>query len=380
MGFAMNRTESMRDHPWIDPENDPADPRLRFAKAMVELQQEGHCVDFSSGKPFVMDRDEPFLSNKGSLLSFQTGGTSGRPSQVIHSLDNLFHAVKGLQEKIGSDPISSVCCLPLHHLGGWMQVHRAMKTQGTVFFCSYHDLVRDTFALKLKGRWLSLVPTQLHKLIKTAQALENLRSARGIFVGGAGITPRLSALCRQEELPVWPTYGMTETAGMVTLLSSDEFLQGREGVGQVLSHAKLSLTGQDGKIGVECQSLCVSKPPRQFYAGECLQTEDYGEVDDDGYWRISGRADRIIVSGGENLDPEIAERAIMETGLVDECVVVGIKNEEWGQLARAYLTPASVNLSEVRRLAKSLLPGAGYPKEWIATDKLPLTEMGKTKS
>ena len=80
------------------------------------------------------------------------------------------------------------------------------------------------------------------------------------------------------------------------------------------------------------------------------------------------------------MDPEIAERAIMETGLVDECVVVGIKNEEWGQLARAYLTPASVNLSEVRRLAKSLLPGAGYPKEWIATDKLPLTEMGKTKS
>ena len=130
---------------------------------------------------------------------------------------------------------------------------------------------------------------------------------------------------------------------------------------------------------MECQSLCISKPPRQFLAGECLQTEDYGEVDDDGYWRISGRADRIIVSGGENLDPEIAERAIMETGLVDECVVVGIKNEEWGQLARAYLTPSSVNLSEVKRLAKSLLPGACYPKEWIATDKLPLTEMGKTK-
>ena len=76
MAFAMNRTESMYDHPWIDPENDPADPSLLFAKSMVALLQEGNCVDFSSGKPFVMDRDEPFLSNKGSLLSFQTGGTS----------------------------------------------------------------------------------------------------------------------------------------------------------------------------------------------------------------------------------------------------------------------------------------------------------------
>ena len=84
----------MRDHLWIDPENDPSNPGLLFAKAMVELLQEGHCVDFSSGKPFVMDRDEPFLSNKGPLLSFQTGGTSGKPSQVIHSLENLFYHTK----------------------------------------------------------------------------------------------------------------------------------------------------------------------------------------------------------------------------------------------------------------------------------------------
>ena len=261
-----------------------------------------------------------------------------------------------------------------------MQVHRAIQTSGSVFFCSYHDLAVDTFARKLEDRWLSLVPTQLYKLVKSTQALANLRNARGIFVGGAAISPRLSALCRQEELPIWPTYGMTETAGMVTLLSSEEFFDGREGVGQILPHFELSLGGKDGKIRIKCKSLCLAKPPRRFHPGEWLQTEDYGEFNDEGYWTVSGRGDRIIVSGGENLDPTIAERAIMGTGLVDECVVVGIKDERWGQLARAYLTPSCVNLVEVQKLAKRLLPEANYPKEWIVTDKLPLTEMGKPKN
>ena len=70
----------------------------------------------------------------------------------------------------------------------------------------------------------------------------------------------------------------------------------------------------------------------------------------------------------------------MDTGLVDECVVVGIKDEHWGQLARAYITPSCVNLHEVQKLAKKLLPRVNYPKEWTVTDELPLTEMGKAKN
>lgn len=376
----MRRRDFIRGHSWIDPENDPKEPKLVFAKEMVEMLQGDRSVDFALGKPLHIAENDSLTSTEGPLLAFQTGGSSGKPAQVIHSAGNLRHAVTGLQGRIGPDPISSVCCLPLHHLGGWMQVHRAMETSGSVFFCSYHDLAADMFSRKLHGRWLSLVPTQLHKLVKSTQALANLRVARGIFVGGSAISPRLAALCREEELPIWPTYGMTETAGMVTLLSSEEFLCGREGVGQVLPHAELSLAGNDRKIGVKCESLCLAKPPRRFHAGECLQTEDYGEFNPEGYWTVSGRGDRIIVSGGENLDPSVAERAILDTGLVDECIVVGIKDEYWGQLARAYITPSCVKLGEVQKMAKKLLPSVNYPKQWIATDELPLTEMGKAKN
>ena len=376
----MTRNDSIRGHHWIDPENDPREPKLVLALKMVEMLRDDRSVDFATGKPLGIAEDDSFSSSEGSLLAFQTGGSSGKPARVIHSANNLLHAEAGLRERIGLDPISSVCCLPLNHLGGWMQVFRAMESSGSVFFCSYHDIAVNTFARKLQGRWLSLVPTQLHKLVKSTQALANLRTARGIFVGGSAISPRLTALCREEDLPIWPTYGMTETAGMVTLLSAEEFLGGTEGVGQALPHAELSLAGNDGKIRVKCQSLCVAKPPTRFHPGEWLQTEDYGEFDAEGYWTVLGRADRIIVSGGENLDPTVAERAILETGLVDECIVIGIKDEHWGQLARAYVTPSCVNLFEVQKLAKRLLPRANYPKEWIATDELPLSEMGKAKN
>ena len=222
-----------------------------------------------------------------------------KASRVIHSTDTLSRAVEGLQSIIGFDPISSVCCLPLHHLGGWMQVHRAVRTSGSVFFCSYRDLECDRLTLKLENRWLSLVPTQLFHLLKSPQALKNLRKTKGIFVGGAAMSAKLSDLCRKENLPVWPTYGMSETAGMITLLSADEFLNGQEGVGKALPHADLRLSDDRSRISVRAKSLCLAKPPDIFGSGDSFQTEDYGEVDRSGYWKVLGRGDRVIVTGGE---------------------------------------------------------------------------------
>ena len=203
------------------------------------------CLDLSG-----LPNDLSGLPN-AQLLSFDTGGSSGKASRVIHSTDTLSRAVEGLQSKIGLDPISSVCCLPLHHLGGWMQVHRAVRTPGSVFFCSYRDLGSERLSPKIEDRWLSLVPTQLFHLLKSPQALKNLRKARGIFVGGAAMSPKLSDLCRKENLPVWPTYGMSETAGMITLLSADEFLNGQEEWGKLflMPICVCRMTGAEYRFG-----------------------------------------------------------------------------------------------------------------------------------
>jgi O-succinylbenzoic acid--CoA ligase len=377
MVILMTERYPIRSDLWLDPDNDPNDARLLFAKKTLGLFEDISAVDFTRGKPMDLSGMVfPDLSS-AQLLAFDTGGTSGKTTQVIHSTDTLDRAVEGLQAKIGPKPISSVCCLPLHHLGGWMQVHRAIRTSGSVFFCSYRDLGEERLGSKLKDRWLSLVPTQLFHLLKSPQAVKNLRKAKGIFVGGAAMSAKLTALCRKETLPVWPTYGMSETAGMITLLSADEFLNGREGVGKVLPHADLCLPADRSRISVAAKSLCLAKPPDAFGLGDSFQTEDYGEVDRLGYWKLLGRGDRVIVTGGEKVDPGFVEKIILDTGLVEQCLIMGIKDEKWGQRVIAYLSPSAADLSSIKDIVRETVSGANYPKEWILTDELPLSEMGK---
>ena len=229
---------------------------------------------------------------------------------------------------------------------------------GSVFFCSYRDLECDRLTLKLENRWLSLVPTQLFHLLKSPQALKNLRKAKGIFVGGAAMSAKLSDLCRKENLPVWPTYGMSETAGMITLLPADEFLNGREGVGKALPHADLCVSDDGCRISVRAKSLCLAKPPDIFGPGYSFQTEDYGEVDGMGYWKVLGRGDRVIVTGGENVNPDFVEKAILKTGLVEQCLVVGAKDEQWGQMVTAYLSPSCIDLTKVKELVREAVAGS----------------------
>ena len=373
----MSDRYPLRSSLWIDSDNDPSEPRLLFAKRVLGYFRDVQAVDVTRGKPIDLSGLDLSGLPNAQLLSFDTGGSSGKASRVIHSTDTLSRAVEGLQSKIGMDPISSVCCLPLHHLGGWMQVHRAVRTSGSVFFCSYRDLGSEKLSPKLEDRWLSLVPTQLFHLLKSPQALKNLRKARGIFVGGAAMSPKLSDLCRKENLPVWPTYGMSETAGMITLLSADEFLNGQEGVGKALPHADLCLSDDRSRISVRAKSLCLAKPPDIFGSGDSFQTEDYGEVDRSGYWKVLGRGDRVIVTGGEKVNPDFVEKAILKTGLVEQCLVMGPKDEQWGQRVTAYLSPSGVDLIRIKELVREVVSGANYPKEWILADELPLSEMGK---
>ena len=365
---------------WIDSDNDPNEPRLLLAKNVLGFFQDFQVVDFTKGKPISFpDLKVPGLT-AAQLLAFDTGGSSGKTSQVIHSLATLNRALEGLQSRIGLEPISSVCCLPLNHLGGWMQVHRAIGTSGCVFFSSYRDLGEEHLGIKLKGRWLSLVPTQLFHLLKSPQAIGNLRKAKGIFVGGASMSPNLISLCRKEDLPIWPTYGMSETAGMVTLLSADEFLNGQEGVGKALPHANLRLEGEKNTICIKSKSLCLAKTPDVFCSGYSLETQDFGQVDQFGYWKVLGRGDRTIVTGGVKVDAVFVEKEILKTGFVEQCLVMGTKDEQWGQRVTAYLSPSSVNLNSIENLVRETLSGANYPKKWILTDKLPLSEMGKPMS
>jgi len=345
---------------------------IKYAKGVLDLLKKGFSVQF--------DQDEAVQcgeSGEEVCLNFLSGGTSGQPEFVEHNHGTLQSAVGGLASRIGDQAMNSICCLPLWHVGGWMQLERAWSTGGKVYFCDYRDLENPKVAAKVSGNLISLVPAQLHELMKSPTAITALSEARGIFVGGAGMNSHLVDVSRSLNLPVCPCYGSSETAGMITLLESSSFLVGINGVGPCLPHAEVRLSEKNQQVLIKSSSLCIRRGKRTFATNEWLQTPDFGKIDPSGNLIIEGRLDRLINTGGEKVDPTRIETILHSTGLIENCLVYGVSDQKWGQRVVACITPADVNLKYLKQEVKKKLLGPMMPKEWIKTDKIPMSEMGK---
>lgn len=323
----------------------------------------------------------PTGEEKAGYLYVATGGTSGKPRFARHTRDTMRAAALGLAEALGGGPLSSWCCLPARHVGGWMQVVRAAETGGDVAFGEYRDLANSAKAPEVEGRLLSLVPTQLMRLLASELAVKRLRACRMLFVGGGPMSPVLKTRAREARLPVAPTYGMTETAGMVTLMKPEDFLAGEEGVGDALPHAELRREEETGRVLLRAKSLfrgyLGEKLSRAPVPGDWWATSDAGTVSPQGRWHILGRLDRVANTGGEKVNLEEVEAAARETGPVRECLALGLSDEEWGERLTLFCVAPGLSVEELKRALSKKLSGPRLPKEVLVVDALPLSEMGK---
>ncbi|MGA1283467.1 MAG: AMP-binding protein, partial [Prochlorothrix sp.] len=180
-----------------------------------------------------------------------TGGSSGQLRFVVHTLATLGAAVWGLQRSALIPPpgqIHSFCTLPFHHVSGLMQGLRSWGTGGQMITLPFRSLEQSlaqgggTLAQWPIDRLpfcLSLVPTQLQRLLDLPGSAPWLAQFAVIFLGGAPPWPSLLDRARALGLPLAPTYGMTETAAMVTVLAPADFGRGRSGCGPALPHVRL---------------------------------------------------------------------------------------------------------------------------------------------
>jgi O-succinylbenzoic acid--CoA ligase len=258
-----------------------------------------------------------------------------------------------------------------------MQVVRAIQTNGDVVFGNYRDLSDPQKDINLTGRLISLVPTQLHRLISSDLAVSRLRRSRLILLGGAPLREELAEVVRSVRLPVAPTYGMTESAGAVTLLAADRFLSGENSVGAVLPHTNLRLDEETGTLSIHAKSMCIGYENLNFSSGEWFETSDLAEQTAQGNWRILGRLDRIVNTGGEKVNPVEVENAVIETTLAAGCLTLGIPNPDWGERLVAFCTPSTTDVIRLEKTLQTKLTGAAIPKLIVPVDELPINEMGK---
>ena len=273
-------------------------------KTLMDAKKIFHLLrnDFSVKMKASGVTEARFIKKSGSIV-FETSGTTGLPKKRVHNFENFQAATRRLSLFLNSSsPIDTISCLPIHHIGGWMQVMRPWFTGGTVIFMHYRDF-KTGFSKELTNRFVSLVPAQLHELIGSSSACDNLRRCRGIFLGGAPCNYKLLELARQEDLPILSCYGMTETAGMITVLETEDFFKGRDGVGKQMPQVSLQLDSNDC-IMVKCQSIAAIIDKTTDVKGDWYNTADVGQCNDEGYWKILCRMDGIINTGGEKVSPK----------------------------------------------------------------------------
>ncbi len=346
----------------------------------------------------------------GAAVVVGSGGSAGHRRWCLQPLTHLeASAVATGQwlQSIGLDPSATLQLnpLPLHHVSGLMPLVRS-RVWGTPWRWLPPELMRrprelaEAFPLPAdRGTLLSLVPTQLERLMAAEEGRAWLRCCTVVWVGGAALSPESAARARAAEIRLSPCYGASETAAMVAALPPERFLEGEGGCGQALADVQLRLD-PDGALLVRTGRLspgCLESGQLQplELQGAWWRSGDGARVGPAGL-EILGRLDGAISSGGETVFPEQVEARLLGWAQAEGVPLARVlllpkADPLWGQRLVALVrhgggsgspgpeTDAAtmeVLIADCRRLAQRL-PPAQRPQHWLACPELAPNGLGK---
>ena len=311
-----------------------------------------------------------------------TGGTGGKVKFVIHSPETLRAAALGLRDALVARDLSpilhGVTCTPPWHVSGFMPAIRARVTGGQ------HLVIDGRFAentalpsvdLPSSGtKIISLVPVQLSRLLARTAGEAWLRAFDVILLGGSSVPVPLLAEIRARRLPGFLTYGSTETAAACALCPPEKIWSGESVRGIPLPGVTFA-TNTDDVITIATAALGIGQWPDAPLESPWV-SGDRGDVSGDGSVKISGRADRVIITGGEKVDPARVEQALLSTGLVKEALVLGMVDARWGEVVTACVIGPESAESALRLACEALEPAA-RPRRYVFVPSMPTNASGK---
>ena len=305
-----------------------------------------------------------------------TSGSSGDPKAVAHSFGNHYYNALAANEHI---PVKSgdrwLLSLPLYHVGGLGILWRTFLAGGTIVVPEPSADLADSLR-EFNITHVSLVPTQLHRLLSDPKNVGVLQKMKAILIGGSAIPDALIRKAVDARLPVHVTYGLTEMASQVAtskrLTKEDPLPRG-----QILRFAQARISG-DHEILVKGKTLFQG-----YVKGERIEpsldqqgwfhTGDLGCLNEDGTLTVLGRKDNMFISGGENIQPEEIERHLCHIEGIVQAVVVPAKSEEFGARPVAFIQTREgtrVSQKEIQSFLRNYLPSFKLPDQiysWPAT-------------
>ena len=356
---------------------------------------------------FYEDKDVlDSITENGPAIILNSSGSSGKPRQCFHHLDNLKLSATTSGQWLIEQGFELQNCLilntlPLNHISGLMPIFRS-QTWGCDCINISPNLIKKTrelllFTIKFKKNKkhliTSLVPTQLQRLLAQKDGISWLKIFDLIWVGGASISDETTERCIQEKIKLAPCYGSTETAAMVTSLKPKEFLMGFKNVGEILPDTQIRINTQglieikSARIGIEI--IDSSKTENFKNKNGWWQTGDLGEINqinNSFYLNFVGRSDNAFNSGGEIVFPEVIESRlndfIMKENIpINKFNISKVSDKLWGNKIKIILEykehtnhkniENSLNL--LKKFSQSW-PKHEKPEKWIVKNKNSITE------
>jgi len=353
-----------RSVPWAE-RTRPWSPDAEAAAAVVE-------------PPAVADDERP-------LAVVATSGSSGAPKAVVLSRRALAAGARASAANLGwHDDDRWLLSLAVAHVGGLAILLRSLAARRAVVVENHRrfDAARIADAVgERRVTLLSLVPAMLQRLLRLDPPWRPPAHLRAILLGGAAASPTLRAAAAARGWPVLVTYGLTEAGSQVATQPYATRGQPAPGCGPPLPGIEVRI--DDGVIALRGATLFSTYLPQDpahppFDAGGWFVTGDRGWLDAAGNLHLLGRADEVIITGGENVDPLEVERVLEDHPRIEEACVFGVADDEWGQVVAAALVaaepPADGEL--VRHCEKTLAPFK-RPRRLAYLPSLPHTATGK---
>ncbi|USQ79549.1 AMP-binding protein [Ornithinimicrobium faecis] len=326
----------------------------------------------------------------GTGVTLTTSGSTGQPKSVAISADALHASATATAERVGGHG-HWLLTLPTDHVAGWQVVVRSALA-GTVPAVLDGPFTVEAFVtaattITAGPRLVSLVPTQLLRLLEHPSGRAAAADFDAVLVGGAALPATVLARAEAAGITVLRTYGMTETSGGCVYDATPlRGVQVALDEGRVLLGGPVLATEYLGDPALTAERFSTDSTGQRWF-----RTDDVGELDGDGRLRLLGRADDVINTGGFKVAPRPVEEALTQLPQVREALVLGVPDAEWGQRVTAVLvahpdatTPntsssntATPDTAAVRDLLRDQLPAHALPRQVVWLEALPLLPSGK---
>lgn len=295
-------------------------------------------------------------------LLIETSGSTGAPKRVALSRGAVLASANATHDRLGG-PGPWTLLLPPSYVAGVQVIVRALLAGAPP---------SDSLVASGERSYVSVVPTQLHRLLAEPSSAALLASYDAVLVGGASFDPALRAAAETADVHVVATYGMSETAGGCVYdgrpLDGVTVRIGADGL--VRLGGPTLFDGYEGEPELTASVL----------EGDWFVTSDLGRIDHDGRLRVLGRFGDVVNTGGVKVPAAMVARRLLEHPSVSAAEVVGVDDPEWGQrLVAVVVGSASTEptLDELRAWVAGSHPRAWAPREILVVDSIPLLGNGK---